>query len=417
MPSLPLASLGTSGSVHNPSVGDAHARPGDMPYLPPDPPLTLGALSGITRAPDAAGLAEWLPGRTIWFGSGRAALWGALRALGVGHADEILLPSYLCESVVSPVVAVGARPTFYPVGRDARPDLARLDAAIGPRTRALVLVHYLGFPGPAREVQRLCERRGVALIEDCAHALFSRPGGRLLGSFGAAAIFSPWKSLPLPDGGLLQVNDPRLEPPTPRATAPWAATVAGLAYRSLGSLEAAVGWSPRSRLLRRPGLRRDLHGRTSGAPVHVRAGSAIAARLLAGAVPRRVVRRRRANYARLLEAARRLSWARPLYDELPDGVCPLGLGLVAEDRDRWRDELLANGVNVRTYWEQLPAEVDPERFPDAAWLRDRILVLPVHQGLRSDQVDWLARRLLALGAKRRSALSGQPSGADHGAES
>ena len=371
-----------------------------MPYLPPDPPLTLAALSGITRPPDAAGLAEWLPGRTTWFASGRAALWGALRALGVGHADEVLLPSYLCESVLSPVLAVGAQASFYPVQRDARPDLAGLDAALGPRTRALVLIHYLGFPGPVREVQRRCEARGVALIEDCAHGLFSRLGDRLLGSFGPAAIFSPWKSLPLPDGGLLQVNDAQLRAPAPRTAPSWPATLARLAYRSLGSIEGALGWSPRSRLLRRPALRRDLHGRTSGAPVRLRAGSAAAARLLAGAVPEWVVARRRAHYRRLLESARRLSWARPLYDELPEGVCPLGLGLVAEDRDRWRDALLASGVNVRTYWEQLPTQVDPERFPDAAWLRDHILVLPVHQGLRSEQIDWLARRLPALGARK-----------------
>ena len=372
-----------------------------MPYLPPDPPLTLGTLSGITRAPHVAGPAGWLPGQTTWFGSGRAALWGALRALGVGHADEVLLPAYLCESVVSPVLAVGARPAFYPVERDARPHLAGLDAAIGPQTRAVVLIHFLGFPARVGEVQRLCNARGVALIEDCAHALFSRLGDRLLGSFGPAAIFSPWKSLPLPDGGLLQVNDTRLEPPTPGAAPPWPGTLARLAYRSLGTPQAPARWTPRSPLLRRPLVRLQLHGRTSAAAVRSRRGSAIAARLLARAEPVQVVRRRRANYARLLESARQLTWARPLYDELPGGVCPLGLGLVAEDRDRWRDVLLASGVNVRTYWEQLPVGVDLAHFPEAVWLRDRILVLPVHQGLRSGQVDWLARRLPALDAPNR----------------
>ena len=62
-----------------------------------------------------------------------------------------------------------------------------------------------------------------------------------------------------------------------------------------------------------------------------------------------------------------------------------------------RDALLNRGVNVRTYWEHLPPAVDPERFPEAAWLRDRILVLPVHQGLTNEGVEWLARLLLTLG--------------------
>jgi perosamine synthetase len=85
-----------------------------------------------------------------------------------------------------------------------------------------------------------------------------------------------------------------------------------------------------------------------------------------------------------------------VFRELPEGVCPLGLPLVAEDRDCWRDRLLRRGVNVRTYWEQLPSAVETDRFLDAAWLRDRILVLPVHQGLPSESVEWLARMLPTL---------------------
>ncbi len=111
---------------------------------------------------------------------------------------------------------------------------------------------------------------------------------------------------------------------------------------------------------------------------------------------KRIVARRRANYRRLQAAARRLSWAWPLFDELPEGTCPLGLPLVAEERDRWRDALLTRGVNVRTYWEHLPPQVDLAEHRDAAWLRDRILILPVHQGLTDRQVDWLARLLTTL---------------------
>jgi hypothetical protein len=169
-----------------------------------------------------------------------------------------------------------------------------------------------------------------------------------------------------------------------------------MAYRALGNLEQMIGWSPRLALLQRPGLRRSLHEQVSAGPVESLAGSAVARRLLRSASAAHVVGRRRRHYARLLDACRDLPWARPTFDTLPDGVCPLGLPLVAEDRDRWRDTLLRRGVNVRTYWEQLPPSVDPDRFPDAAWLRDRILVLPTHQGLPSDGVEWLARLLPSL---------------------
>ena len=221
-------------------------------YLPPDPPLTLGALSGMTRPGDGAD--PW--GDALFFGSGRAALLAGLTALGVSADDEVLLPAYLCESVVTPVEALGARPVFYPVSRTLGVDGAALDAAIGPRARAVVLIHYLGFPGPVEEVRAKCERRGLALIEDCAHALYSRPGDRPLGSFGDLAIFSPWKSLPLPDGGLLALNRPVISQRRPAPSAVGAQTARQLAYRALGAVEQAVGWSPRLALLQRPGLRR-----------------------------------------------------------------------------------------------------------------------------------------------------------------
>ena len=368
-------------------------------YLPADAPLTPRDLSGITRA----GRAVAVPGlegyRTTLFGTGRAALWAGLQGLGVGRGDEVLLPAYLCESIVSPVEAVGGVPRFYPVGRDLSLDPAAIESLVGERTRAVVVIHYLGFPGPVGPLQALCARRGIALVEDCAHALFSRLGDRPLGSFGDAAIFSPWKSLPLPDGGALVLSRAGVEVSTPSTRPGAARTVARLGYRALGGVESALGWSPRLALLQRPSLRRSMHDRTSGAPVAVEGASQVARRMLTGVSARRadeIVARRRGNYVRLHAAATGLSWAKPLFRALPDGVCPLGLPLVAEDRDRWRDALLARGVNVRTYWEHLPAAVDLDRHGDAAWLRDRILILPVHQGLSSRQVSWLAHELTTL---------------------
>lgn len=354
--------------------------------------MTLADLSGITRPRSGA---SYFPD-ALAFASGRAALLAGLGALGIGPDDEVLLPAYLCESVVTPVETVGARPAFFPVGRRFEVDLSALEAAIGPRTRAIVIIHYLGFPGPVEEVRELCQRRGLALIEDCAHALYSQLGNRLLGSFGDLAIFSPWKSLPLPDGGLLVVNHRDLSPTMPRQRPAARKTAARLAYRALGAVEQGIGWSPRLALLQRPGVRRSLHEQVSAGPVEMLAGSAVSRRLLRGARPSFVVGRRRRHFARLLDVCRDLSWARPVFEELPDGVCPLGLPLVAEERDRWRDRLLRRGVNVRTYWEQLPPAVNPDRFPDAAWLRDRILVLPVHQGLPFEGVEWLARLLPTL---------------------
>jgi dTDP-4-amino-4,6-dideoxygalactose transaminase len=361
-------------------------------YLPPDPPLTLGALAGLFRSGGSADLGR----EDRFFETGRAALLAGLRSLGIGPGDEVLLPAYLCESVVTPVESVGAEARFYAVSRGLAVDPAAIDVLIGPKTRAVILIHYFGFAGPVQAVRALCDRRGIALIEDCAHALYSKLGEQPLGTVGDLAFFSPWKSLPMPDGGVLVLNRPDLmaAAPTDRPTA--RQTLARLAYRAVGTVEQAIGWSPRLRLLQRGSLRRAMHTRVSAGPVKLVGGSGIGWRLLRGARPAFVVGRRRRHYAQLLDACQSLRWARPLFETLPDGVCPLGLPLVAEDRDRWRDRLLAQGVNVRTYWEQLPSGVDLARFPNAAWLSDRILVLPVHQGLPVGAVTWLARTLQRL---------------------
>jgi hypothetical protein len=174
-----------------------------------------------------------------------------------------------------------------------------------------------------------------------------------------------------------------------------------MAYRALGTVEQAVGWSPRLALLRRSGVRRTMHQRVSAGPVEMLAGSGIARRLHCAARPDSIVAARRRNYAYLLDVCRSLDCATPLYPDLPEGVCPLGFPLVVEERDRFRDLLLARGVNVRTYWDQLPPQVDLDRFSDAAWLSDRILVLPTHQAVPFGAMKWLGRQLLRLGRRAR----------------
>src|SRR4051812_11287012 len=123
-------------------------------YLAPDPPLTpsdlLSLMHGAVAAPDL-----------LFFASGRAALLAGLHALGIGPGHEVLLPAYLCESVVTPIEAVGAVPVYFPIGRRFEVNLPALKAAITPKTRAVVLIHYLGFPGPSEAVRDLCRRHGL----------------------------------------------------------------------------------------------------------------------------------------------------------------------------------------------------------------------------------------------------------------
>ena len=76
-------------------------------------------------------------------------------------------------------------------------DFDEIRDMITDQTKAIYLIHYLGFPGPVEELLELCKERNIYLIEDCALSLFSCVSDKPLGSYGHASIFSLYKSLPV----------------------------------------------------------------------------------------------------------------------------------------------------------------------------------------------------------------------------
>jgi dTDP-4-amino-4,6-dideoxygalactose transaminase len=125
--------------------------------------------------------------------------------------DEVVVPSFTFVSTVNAFVLHGATPVFV----DVRPDTLNMDErllekAIGPRTRAVVPVHYAGVACEMDTILALCRPGGVSVVEDNAHGLFARYRGRPLGTFGALATlsFHETKNFTCGEGGALLVNDP-----------------------------------------------------------------------------------------------------------------------------------------------------------------------------------------------------------------
>jgi perosamine synthetase len=138
----------------------------------------------------------------------RNAIYHGLTALRLKPDDNVLAPAYHCASAIEPICQYGARVIFYNVRRDGSPDFQDLQAKIDKSTRALLAIHYFGFPQPIRELQAFCQAHRLYLIEDCAHVLVGEAEGDVLGSFGDISIFSWRKFLPLYAGGLLVINNP-----------------------------------------------------------------------------------------------------------------------------------------------------------------------------------------------------------------
>src|SRR5436190_4974217 len=146
--------------------------------------------------------------------SGTAALHLAVLALGCGPGDEVVLPSLNFVAAANAVAVTGARPIFCDVGGGADLNLSPvdLDAAIGPTTKALIVLHYGGNPCDMDAVLEVAERHQLPIIEDAAHAPGAVWRGRKCGTIGRVGCFSFFsnKNLPTGEGGLVVTDNQEL---------------------------------------------------------------------------------------------------------------------------------------------------------------------------------------------------------------
>lgn len=150
----------------------------------------------------------------VGVGNGTDALELALQACGVGAGDEVVTQANSFIATAAAIVRVGATPVFVDIDAASYTiDPERVEAAITPRTKAVIPVHLYGQPADMDPILEIAQRRGLVVIEDAAQAHGARYGGRRIGSFGHAACFSfyPGKNLgAYGDGGAVTSNDPDL---------------------------------------------------------------------------------------------------------------------------------------------------------------------------------------------------------------
>ena len=153
-------------------------------------------------------------GHAVAVANGSAALHLALLAVGCDDGDEVITPSLNFVAAANSVAHTGAVTVFCDIGG---PDELNLDpddveAAVGPRTRAIVVLHYGGFPCDLDAVGEIAERHGLTVVEDAAHAPGAQSRGRMCGTIGRVGCFSFFsnKNLPVGEGGMLVTDDDAL---------------------------------------------------------------------------------------------------------------------------------------------------------------------------------------------------------------
>ena len=158
-----------------------------------------------------AALAQLFAGRPVRsFANGTATMEVALRVAGIGPGDEVITTPISWVATANVIVAVGARPVFVDVDpRTRNVDLDALEAAITPRTRALMPVYLAGLPVDIDRLHTIAARHGLRVIEDAAQAIGSRWRGRRIGAFGDLVSFSfqANKNITCAEGGCLVLAD------------------------------------------------------------------------------------------------------------------------------------------------------------------------------------------------------------------
>ena len=178
--------------------------------------LASGKVNALVHGEQCEGFAgefaDFLGARhAVCMSNGTVTLEIALRALGLGPGDEVIVPARSFFATASCVIAVGARPVFADILEPSQNiDPASVARLAGPSTKAVICVHLAGWPCDMAGLTVVCQRHDLFLIEDCAQAHGATVGGRKVGTFGDAASFSFCTDKIMStggEGGLLVLRD------------------------------------------------------------------------------------------------------------------------------------------------------------------------------------------------------------------
>lgn len=146
--------------------------------------------------------------------NGTHAIEVALGALGIGYGDEVIVPDFTFIATAGAVLSMGALPVLVDIDPHTyNIDPAQVEAAITPRTKAIIVVHMGGLPVDMDAMLAISRRRGLPIIEDSSHAHGSEWNGQRIGALGAAGTFSfqASKTMTAGEGGIVITNDPEIE--------------------------------------------------------------------------------------------------------------------------------------------------------------------------------------------------------------
>ena len=149
----------------------------------------------------------------LTFPNGTSAILTAMYAMGIGVGDEVIAPSITFWASIVPCYLLGATPVFADIDPDTLCiDPKDIEQRITPNVKAVVVVHYGGYPCDMDAIMAFAKKHNLKVLEDCSHAHGVLYKGRQVGTFGDTAAFSlmPAKSFPIGEGGIMFTDDQRV---------------------------------------------------------------------------------------------------------------------------------------------------------------------------------------------------------------
>lgn len=378
------------------------------PRVPTLPPLQRSQLGPARAAPP-------VPRRH--FARGRYALGAAYRLVGVGPTRSLLAPAYHCRTMLDPALALGAEVVPYPLTPDLHADLdglRRVAAACRTPPAALLLTHYFGLPREVEAVAAWCREQGIALIEDCSHALpftgatATRPA---MGATGRFAVSSPYKFFPCPDGGWLWAADANDLPAQPQ---PGPGAAAELRAALAAGKACLQGTGTDDRRLRIETIEAELSGFAGNPAAMGRTwvessdqpsdeyrpqeatitGLAVSRWIERHTRLDALIERRRMRYRQWLEATDGLPEVEPLLPALPESVAPYMFPLRVREPARLFYPLKRMGLPIWR-WDDMAIS----DCPVSRSYRQGVFHLPCHQALSDEQMRWMTTLLRTAAAR------------------
>ena len=331
----------------------------------------------------------------------RSGIYHLFRALQLKPGEKVLMPDYHSGNEVAAARAAGAEIIFYPILRNLEPDLETLAMLAAEGPRVIYVIHYLGWPQPMKEIQTLARQSGAIVIEDCALALLSEHQGTPLGATGDYSVFCIYKTLPVPNGGLLVQNNTALpglgklslEPCPPLTAIGRTAELALEAFRSRWNGAGAALFD-----LKQSARRRLRAAEVRSVPVGDIGWDVNNVNVAMSPLGNRVIRcvdhteirnRRRTNFLRLREKLR--GKVMMLREDLEPGICPLFFPILVRHKHEAAEALRKSGIQAVEFWND-PMK-DAALGPAARYLRAHVLELPVHQGVTQQQLEYIAQEI------------------------